>query len=495
MKVTQEKLPDSQIKLDIEIPASTCKQVYEQVLQKMARSLNIPGFRKLSKGKVSKKLLQQREKALLRNFGQKPIKAEALEKLVQDGLKQAIEQESIEAIGNYQLISEFEELLNQYNPEESLHFFASVDVPPQINLGDYQNLSVKAEETKYEPTQVEKYLEEQRSQQATLVPVEDRPANNGDVTVVDYQGKLAGNDGEPGAEIPGATATDAEVELKEGLFIEDLIAGIVGMTIGETKDIPVQFPEDYPKDDLASAQAVFTVTLKEIKEKELPELDDDFAQDVSEFETLTELQESLESRFRTNADNSTKASVEQALVEALEKVVNVELPETMIEQEIEAILTQRAIQLESYGMDVKSLFTREMIPQMKKNTRPDAIRNITQSLSLLEIAKVQGIEPSPEEQEAKIAEVTEQLSGRNFDADRLKEAVKEDLTKEKVLAWLQERSTVELVPQGSLEPKEEETLASESPTQEAIETASEEPTAESEVTEPVPEETATEPAD
>lgn len=452
MKVTQEQLPDSQIGLEIEIPASSCKQAYDQVLQRLARSTTIPGFRK---GKVSKKVILQR-------IGQAPIKAEALEKLVQDSFKQAIEQESIEAIGNYQLRSDFEELLNQYNPEESLHFSASVDVPPQVNLGDYQHLSVKAEETKYDPTQVEEHLEEQRSQQATLVPVEDRPANHGDVTVVDYQGKRVGNEGEPGEEIPGATATDAEVELKEGLFIEDLIAGIAGMTIGETKDIPVQFPENYPKEDLASAHAVFTVTLKEIKEKELPELDDDFAQDVSEFETLTELRESLESQFRTKADSYTQASVEQALVEALEKVVNIELPETMIEQEIEAILTQRAIQLESYGMDVKSLFTREMIPQMKENARPDAIRNLTQSMSLLEIAKVEAIEPSPEEQEAKIQELTEQLSGRKFDPERLKEVVKEDLTKEKVLTWLQEHSTVELVPQGSLEQQEEETSASES---------------------------------
>ncbi|NET49196.1 MAG: trigger factor [Merismopedia sp. SIO2A8] len=277
MKVTQEKLPASQIGLEIEIPAETTKKVYERIVQNFSRSANIPGFRK---GKVPRQILLQR-------LGPQRIKAAAIEDLVQDSLKQVIEQEAIKVLGNYQLKSSYEELINQFQPGEPLTFSASVDTPPNVDLGDYGNLSIKAEETQPEPGAVDSFLEERRLEQATLIPVESRPAQMGDVTVIDYLGRFVSQEeGEEAVSIPNGEASDFQLELQEGKFIKEIVEGIVGISVEETKEILVKFASDYPREDLADREVTFSVTLKELKEKELPELDDDFAQEISEQETL-----------------------------------------------------------------------------------------------------------------------------------------------------------------------------------------------------------------
>ncbi|HEY9670983.1 MAG TPA: trigger factor [Waterburya sp.] len=452
MKVTQEPLPKSQIGLEIEIPAETTQKAYEKVVQNLSRSANIPGFRK---GKVPRQVLLQR-------IGLQRIKEAALEDLVQDGLKQAIEQESIQALGNYKLVSTYEELIHRFQPGEPLTFSASVDVPPEVQLGDYKGLSIKAEETLPDPEAVDKFLEERRVEQATLIPVESRPAQMGDVAVVDYVGRLV-SEGEEATEISGATATDFQMELEEGKFLKDMVNGIVGMSPGETKEVPVTFADDYPREDLAGKAAIFTVTLKELKEKELPELDDDFAQEVSEKETLAELRESIEQQFREKAERETASSKEQALLEALLEKVEIDLPETMIDREVQTILTQTAIQMESYGMDIRKLFNADTLPQLKERSRPDAIVRLKQSLSLEEIAKRESLTTTPEEIEAKIKEVMEQLAGQDVDPQRVREVVESDLIKEKAMKWLEEHATIELVPKGSLtqEAQDEATVSEE----------------------------------
>ena len=459
MKVTQEKLPHSQLGLEIEIPAETTKKVYEKVVQNLARSADIPGFRK---GKVPRQILLQR-------MGPQRIKEAALEDLVQDSLKLALNQESIEALGNYKLVSTYEELNVQFKPGEPLTFKASVDVSPEVNLGEYSGLSVKAEETQPDAEAVDKFLEERRVEQATLIPVESRPAQLGDVAVVDYSGKFAG-DGEDATEISGAIATDFQIELESGRFLEDIVQGIVGMNPGETKECTVQFPEDYPREDLAGKSAMFTITLKELKEKELPQLDDDFAQEVSEQETLAELREFLEKQFQEKAEQETTESKEQALLAALLEKVEIDLPETMVEREVETILTQTAMQMESYGMDIRKLFNAETIPQLKERSRRDAMLRLHQHLALLEVAKRESITVEPKEIETRVKEVLEQLAGQSVDQGRVQEVVGSDLLKEKTLKWLEEHGTIELVPKGSLTPEadseeeveETEAIASES---------------------------------
>lgn len=451
MKVTQEKLPASQIGLEIEIPPEKSKQTYDMVIQNFTRAANIPGFRK---GKVPRQILLQR-------LGSVRIKVAVLEELIQDGITEAIKQQEIQAIGQPQLRSSFEDLVSQYDPGRALTFSAAVDVQPEVNLAQYSGLQVKAEEVKYDPSRVEKVLDENRSEMATLIPVEGRAAQFGDVAVVDFKGHLVSEDSETTQEpqeIPGGSATDFQIDLLEDRFIPGFVQGMVGMNPGETKEVSAQFPEEYPQKDVAGRAAVFTVTLKELKEKELPELNDDFAQEVSDFETLAELRSSLESRFQAEADRQTRANKEQVLLDELVKHLEADMPETLIAQEVDAMLTQTAVQLSKQGIDVKKLFTQENISQLRERSRPEAIENLKRSLALQEVAKRESLAVSESEVEARIKELMAQYSGKeDIDLDRLREVVKEDLLKEKVLNWLQEHATIELVPVGSLNAAEPDT--------------------------------------
>lgn len=449
MKVTQEKLPASQIGLEIEIPSEKSQQTYEQVIQKFARAANIPGFRK---GKVPRQILLQR-------VGLAQIKAAALEEMVQSGLTEAIKQSEIQVIGQPQLRSSFEDLVNQYEPGKPLTFLAAVDVQPEVHLSKYSDLEVQAEEVKYDPASVEKVLEENRTEMATLIPVEGRAAQIGDTAVVDFQGHLVSEDekSEPLQAIPGASATDFQVELSEGRFIEGFIDGIVGMSLGETKEVSAKFPKDYPQKDLADKPAVFTVTLKELKEKELPELNDDFAQEASEFETLAELRASLESRFQVEAERKTKANKEQALSDELLKRLEVDLPETTIAEEVDAMLNQTAVQLSNQGIDIKKLFTQESIPQLRERSRPEAIERLKRVLALQEVAKRESIQVEGAAVEARMKELIAQYAGKDINVDRLREVVEEELLTEKTMDWLEEHSTIRLVPAGSLEVSDPDT--------------------------------------
>jgi trigger factor len=452
MKVTQEKLPASQVGLEIEITPEMSKKAYEHVMQDFTRTLNIPGFRK---GKVPRQVLVQR-------FGMERIKAAVVEELVDTGLKEALKQEQIEAIGNFQLRSSFDELITQYEPGNALTFSAAVDVNPDVELKQYQGFELQAEEIKPDPERVDKVLENYRKQMATLVPVEDRPAQKGDVTVVDYKGRYtpAGEDAEE-QDVPGGEATDFQLELEEGRFIEGFIDGIIGMNVGDTKEISVSFPEDYPQEDLAGRPAMFSITLKELKERELPDLDDEFAKEASgeEFETLAALHESLEKRFNDEAEQQTKANKEEAILTALLEQVEAELPETMIEREVEFMVTQTAYQLQSQGIDINQLINKDTISILKDRSRPEAVERIKRTLALGEVAKRESLKVEEAEINQRAQDVLEELEGRDIDMNRLRSAVEEDLLKEKIMDWLTEHSTFELVPEGTLKKEEPEAEA------------------------------------
>ena len=446
MKVTQEKLPDSQIGLEIEIPAEAGKKAYETKVKNLARTANIPGFRK---GKVPRPILLQR-------LGTRYIKAVTLEELVQKSLETAIKQESIESIGNYSLRSSLDELVEKFNPGEPFTFLAAVDVPPSVELGDYQTLSVKAEETVYDSQQLEDWFKERQEKLATLVPVEDRGADMGDVAIVDYKGVSTPEGEGEGEPIEGVEGTDFRVDLEVGKFIEGMVEGMVGMKPEETKELPLTFPDDYPREDLAGKPVTFTITLKELKAKELPELDDDFADEVSEYETIAELRESLEKQFKESAENETKQGIHNAITSELTKVCTVDLPDTLVQEEINRVLTQTAMQMEQMGIDLGQLFTQENLPRLRENARPEAVERLKQTLILQEIFKVESLALEEAEIEERSNEIKEQLEGQDVDPDKLRAVVEEQLTTEKTLIWLKEKATVELVPKGSLEEEKKE---------------------------------------
>jgi trigger factor len=167
-------------------------------------------------------------------------------------------------------------------------------------------------------------------------------------------------------------------------------------------------------------------------------------------ETMAELRESLEKQFQERADRETQASKEEALVEALLDRAEIDIPETLLEREVQTMLTQTAIQMENYGMDISKLFTAEMMPQLKERSRPEASERLRSSLALEEVAKREGLKPEEEAIEAKIKEVMEELAGQPVDRDRVREVVESDLLREHALKWLEEHATIELVPKGTL---------------------------------------------
>ncbi|TAF49673.1 MAG: trigger factor [Oscillatoriales cyanobacterium] len=447
MKVTQEKLPASQVGLDIEIPADTTKKSYDRVIAQYKRSLNIPGFRK---GKVPTQVL-------LNRVGAERIKAAVLEEMIQNSIEQAIKQESIDALGNYGLKDSFEELVERFNPGQALSFSATVDVPPEATVSNYAGLSITAEEVVYDPAQVDAYLEEVRSEQADLVPVEGRPCEAGDTVTADYTGVLV-KDGTPEAEpFEGGSAEDFQIELTEGRFIAGFVENIIGMSAGETKTFPVTFPDAYGREELAGQDAQFTIVLKEIKAKELPALDDDFAKAVSEFDTLEEFRASLEEQRQEDAKAATKTNIAAAIRKAIVDCIEVELPKTLVDREIEMMLTQTAMQLQQYGIDVRQVYNEQNLPQIRERSRPEAETKLLQDLALREVAKLESITVTEDELNERVAEVKEQLrDDQDIDTDRLLEYVRDDLTTQKTLDWLQEKAAVELVPEGTLSKAEED---------------------------------------
>lgn len=448
MKVTQEKLPASQIGLDIEIPPEMSKNAYEQVVRKYTQTANIPGFRR---GKVPRTILIQR-------LGATRIKAAALDNLMQDHLPKAIEQENIPAIGEIEFRGDIDELIAQYQPGEPLLIRAKVDVEPQIQLGQYQNLQLQAEAIQYDPAKVDEDLEKEQIKLATLVPVEDQAAQVGHVAFADFKGYFVNDDPEAEPEaVPGGEAENFRIELTPGQFIPGFIEGMIGMHPGETKELTLQFPEDYGNEELAGKHVNFTITLNELKQRELPELDDEFAEEISEFKTMAELRTFLEKQHQEEAENKTTENKRAALIKAIVAATTLELPETLIRQEIDQIVTQQAIRLNEMGLDVKRMLTQEMMQRMREQARIQAIEQLKQALALKEIAAQESITLDEDAIKAEEAEALKLLEGQPVDSQRLRTYVTEDLLKKKTFAWLEEHSAIELVPEGTLASSETET--------------------------------------
>lgn len=449
MKVTQEKQPASRVGLAIEIPAERLKKAYEHVIQKYLREFNFPGFRK---GKVPRTVLIQR-------FGERRLKATALEDVINQSIQQAIEQEKLKTIGDVDLTSSFEELVDAIDFQQPLTFSIAVDVQPEVTLHQYQGFVVKAEEVRPDLTRVDQMIEERRHEIATLIPVEDRPAQLDDIATVDFVGRLVTSDDaeltdddQAAREFIEREVTDFQLDMREDRFIPGFVDGIVGMELNQSKEIVVQFPADYFQTQLANKTVAFTVTLKDLKARELPDLDDDFAQEVSEFATLAELRASLEARVTEEANDRTRSNKENALITELLKHVEVDLPATMINREVDYLLEQSAMRLQNQGIRIDQLFNSEQMQGFRQQLQPEAINRLKQRLALREIAKRENITVDPNKLATTVREYAQAMSDRNVDPELLEIAVREDLIAENVVEWLEAHSTIELVPEGSLTP-------------------------------------------
>ncbi|KZR91682.1 Trigger factor [Synechococcus sp. MIT S9509] len=429
LKVSTSSRPGSRLSVEVAVPAERCEASYEEAIKRLSRSVNLPGFRK---GKVPRTVLVQQLGALR-------IRATALETLVDSVWRDALEQETIEALGQPELSGGFDELLESFKPGEGLTLTLETDVAPTPKLKSTKGLKAEAENVSYDPARVDEMLEDSRRQLATVVPVEGRKAEKGDIAVVDFKGIYS----DDGSEIEGGSADSMDVDLEHGRMIPGFIEGVVGMAVGDSKTVDCTFPEDYPKEDARGRKASFDIELKDLKTRELPELNDEFAKQASEQESLADLRSDLEQRLKDDAERRARSNRHDALLAALVEQLEVELPESLIQQEVRNLVEQTAGQFAQQGMDVKSLFTPELVRNLMDSSRPEAEERLRRSLALTALAESEKLTVEDSELEAKLEDVKQQLSGeRDIDPERLRQAVLDDLLQEKLLGWLEENSTI-----------------------------------------------------
>ena len=429
LKVTTESRPGSRLAVTVTLPGTRTKAGYEDAITKLSRSINLPGFRK---GKVPRTVVVQQ-------LGSVRIKATALESLVDAAWRDAIKQESLEPISQPDLSDGFEGLLENFQPGNDVSFTLEADVAPTPKLKTTKGLKAEFETVAYDASRVDAMLEDSRKQLATVVPVEGRAAEKGDIAVLSFKGSYS----DDGSEIEGGSADSMDVDLEHGRMIPGFIEGVIGMKAGDSKTVDCQFPEDYPKEDARGRKAAFEIELKDLKTRELPELDDAFAKQASEQETLADLRKDLEQRLKDDAERRQTSNRRDALVAALVEQLEVELPEALIQQESRNLLEQTAAQFAQQGMDVKSLFTPDLVRNLMQNSRPEAEERLRRSFALTALAEAESISVDDKAVDAKVEEVKKELSAdAKIDPARLRQAVMDDLIQDQLMSWLEENSTL-----------------------------------------------------
>ncbi|MCS6782726.1 MAG: trigger factor [Gloeomargarita sp. SKYBB_i_bin120] len=448
MKITQEPLPNSQIGLRVEVPAEEVAKRHETVFRRMLRDVRLPGFRR---GKVPPHILRQ-------YLGEASIHASVVEELIQTAMPQALQNLEVPTLGEPELRDPLETLVQNYRPDRPFVFQIAVDVWPEVTLGDYQRLKIQAEKYEFDPQVVDRILEHHRRQRATLVPVE-RPAQVGDVAIVDMQAYRATDQGR-GEAVGDLTAQDVEVPLEpeDNRFFPEVVNGLVGMQVGETKELTVTTPADFWEPALAGQTLIVDVTLKELKEPELPELDDLFAQAISDCQTLEELRNFLAEREQKRAEQKTQQSIEAQLREALVAITTTELPQTLVERHLNDLLQDVAQALMQGGMtpeQVRAALTSDQVEKLANQLRPLAEKKTKQFLALKAVAERENLNPTPEALQARIQELRQRSEAvQGLDETQLRRVVESALRMEMALQWLQEHAEITFVPPGTLDQPE-----------------------------------------
>jgi trigger factor len=416
------------VRLAIEVPFDELEPSLKKAYREIGAQVNIPGFRK---GKAPRQLVEK-------TVGVDYIKSEALETLVPEALEQAVTEQSLEVIDrpNIEVV--------KFENNEPLIFKATVPVRPDVAWkGEYTDISAQAPKVELDPKAVEDRLTQLRERKSSLETV-DRAIEKGDFAVIDFQGKLQGEQ-EPFA---GGTAEDFTAEVADGRFIEGFVEHLVGMKAGEEKDFDVTFPESYHAKDLAGKPATFHVKVKEVKAKQLPELTDEFAAGQGDYNTVADLRGSIEKELSEEAEDNRELLLRQQLLDQVLEKADVEIPESMVQREIQFLMQQYAQMMQAQGLDVQNMFTPERLNEWRNSLREEANKRIRTSLALGTIAKEQGITVTPEEVDEEIVEYAAmyrvdpsavrnqliQTGGWNTLAD--------EVLSNKILDWLLEKAKV-----------------------------------------------------
>jgi trigger factor len=377
METTVKELPDSRVRVDVDVDPKDVEGSINRTARQLGQEMKMPGFRK---GKVPPEMVVQR-------LGREAVLTQALESSLGDWYERAMVESGVNPVGDPKL--DLSDLPEQGKP---LRFSIEVAIRPQAELGEYRGLEVGREEPEVPEEAVETELNRLREGFARLNPV-DREAKRGDVVVIDYEGRI---DGEP---FEGGTAQDYLLELGEGRVLPELEQALEGAKGGETRRATVPFPDDYPAEEVAGKSAEFEVQVKEVREKELPELNDDFASEASEFDTLAELRESISDQVRQILDRQIAERFREAALDAAVEKAKVELPEPVVEARAAEMWRRVERSLQRQGMDPESYLqmqgkTRE---EMLEQARPDAEQALRREAVLAAVADAEGIEITEED--------------------------------------------------------------------------------------------------
>ena len=426
MSIKIEKTENkNEVKLEFTIEAAKFDEAIKKVYSKNAKYFNIPGFRK---GKAPMNIVEK-------YYGDEIFYEDAFNEVVPEVYEKELTENKIEAVSRPDLD------VKQIGKGQDLIFTAVVQTKPEVKLGKYKGIELKKVEYNVSDADIEHELGHMQEKNARLVSIEDRPVEKGDITVIDFEGFV------DGVAFEGGKAQNHELTIGSNTFIPGFEDQIIGMKIDEEKDINVKFPEDYFSENLKGKDAVFKVKLHEIKKKELPKLDDEFAKDVSEFDTLKELKESIKQKI--DEENKTKAKYEMqdAAVKAVCDAVEIDIPSGMIETEVDNMVREIEQRLSYQGMKLENYL--QMIgktnEEFRKEYEEQAKTSVKNRLVIEAIIKAEKIEPDELTVEEKIKEMAE-MYGQKEEQLKQNEGfvqyIKESLKSEKAVEFIVENAKI-----------------------------------------------------
>lgn len=398
MSAKLEKIESSEAYLEIEVDADTLEAGLDQAFKKVSKQVAIPGFRK---GRVPRQLLEA-------HYGPEVLFEDALEIIVPSAYEDAIKELAIDAIGQ----PEFD--IQEIESGKPLKFTAKVAVKPEVKLGELEGLDIQIPRFEVSEEDVNNKMEEMRARYAQVVEKADEPAELGDTLTIDFEGFV--ND----VAFEGGKGEDYNLELGSATFIPGFEEQLVGVKTGESKDVNVAFPEEYHAEDLAGQDALFKVTVKKIETKELRELNDEFAQEVSEFENIAELREDLKKNLEQMHEMRKQSMTKDEAVNKAVELCEIEVPNAAIEVQFQNMLQQLEQRMSMQGLNLEQYFqfTGSNMDDFRKEIWPEAEKNSRVNFMLEKIVEEKGIEVSDEELEKEIEDIASRMG---LEADKAKE--------------------------------------------------------------------------
>lgn len=417
--------------LTFEIDVDTINKGIDEAFVETRKKITVPGFRK---GRVPRQIFNQM-------YGEESLYQDALNKVLPDAYNEAVKETNIQPVDQPKID------IKSMEKGQPWVLTAEVDVMPEVKLGEYKGMEVPAQDTTVTDADVDDALETKRQQQAELVLKEDKPAEKGDTVVIDYKGSV---DGE---EFDGGSAENYSLELGSGSFIPGFEDQLIGHNADEDVDVNVTFPEDYHAKNLAGKDALFKVKIHEIKEKQLPELDDDFAKDVDEdVDTLAELKEKTKKQLQEEKDNQAKAAIEDAAIN--KAVVNAEIqdiPQAMLDDDTNRQMQQYLAGMQQQGISPQMYFqiTGTKEEDLKKQFANDAAQRVKTNLVLEAIVDDANLDATDEEIAKEISDLANQYGMEE-------DAVKKALSKDMLMHDIKIRKAVDLVADSAKQVKDDE---------------------------------------